>query len=533
MNTLHLAQCLGDITAAAFQRHYFHRQLELLDHDTSIFFSRKPPPSEDDEQPAGPIIAHRAGTNCIAIDQTQGRYLVSGGADTFIRLWDLEAPSISTDPATGATTKTHHATASISKTTPSSHTHSITSLSIYPHDPVPQTLITTSYDQSLLLTSITPTSLTPLHSFPLDFTVYTHSTSPHPSQPLVAVGTSHAQPRLIDLRTALSTHSLPGHNGPIYSLAWHPKREYTLTSSSTDGRILTFDIRRATPAFASFSLDDSLGVTDPANRIRRAHLDFTHRAHEAPITGILYNELGDKLISAAQDQRIRVWDVATGRSDLVHFGPRIRNSVGREGETKPVLLPRGMAGGTGMRAGREVLFWPNDDGSGKSEIFVCEIREGGTRRVLKGRKAVLETSSGSAAVPEAGRGSNVSRGRARGSRAGARVTGAATIDRLSHSGRINGLVFRPVVSEEGLGGSLEMYSAHGDGRICAWNTSDTVTVDDPNQGGESDSGDDGEGLRGKQRQTEEEVAAEKSRKRKRELIEGLVEGLTEKPVTFS
>lgn len=545
MNTLHLARCLGDISTPAFQRHYYHRQLELLDHDTSILFNRKPPSDEEDEQNTGPIIAHRAGTNCLAIDQTQGRYLISGGADTFIRLWDLETPNVLTDTVTKSTIKTHHATASISKTTPSSHTHSITSLSIYPHDPTPQTLLTTSYDQSLLLTSITPTSLTPLHSFPLDFTVHTHSTSPHPSQPLVAVGTSHAQPRLIDLRTGLSTHSLPGHNGAIYSLAWHPKREHTLTTSSTDGRILTFDIRRATPAFASFSLDDSLGVTDPsyAGTTRRQHLDFTHRAHEAPITGIVYTEAGDKLISAAQDQRIRVWDVATGRSDLVHFGPRIRNAVGREGETKPVLLPRGMAGGSGMKGGREVLFWPNDDGSGKGkgEVFVCEVREGGLKGVLKGKSMGTGVGghSGSTLKSGPGRGGDAIRGRARGTqgnlRAGTRAA-TGTADRLSHGGRINALAFRPVLSDEGLGGSLEMYSAHGDGRICVWNTSgSTEAVEDDDEDGQSgsDGDSDDEIVRGKQRQTEEEIAAEKSRKRKRELIEGLVEGLTKKPVTFS
>lgn len=546
MNSLfHLARHLGDISAPGFQRLYFHQQLELLDHDLSILFSRRPVPTsqEDDEAIAEtPAIAHRAGTNCLAIDQIQGRYLISGGADTFIRLWDLESSYKPTSVyGKSASTQTRHAITSISKSTPISHTHSITSLSIYPHDPTPQTLLTTSYDQSLLLTTITPTSLVPLHSFALDFTVYTHSVSPHPSQPLVAVGTSNPSPRLIDLRTALATHSLPGHNGSIYSLAWHPHQEHILVSSSTDGRILVFDIRRATPAFASFSLDDSLGVTEPANSNRR-HLDFSHRAHEAPITGILFNEAGDKLISAAQDQRIRVWDVASGKSDLVHFGPRIRNQSGREGETKPVLVPRGMAGGSGAKPGRELLLWPNDDGRG--EIFVCEVREGGLRRLLKTKSdkaKAVDTSVGAQGSRGSGRGASRGRGSTLANRGGTTTPSLSLNSRTNTitGGRINALAFRPILSDEGLGGSLEMYSAHGDGRICAWTTTsagigpDDIEVDPDGRGGDSDeSGDDDEGRR-KGKQSEEEIAAEKSRKRKRELIEGLVEGLTKRPVTFS
>lgn len=567
MNSLfHLARHLGDLTAPGFQRLYYHRQLELLDHDTSILFDRRPPPTGRDDDlsdPNAPIIAHRAGTNCIAIDQTQGRYLISGGADTFIRLWDLEAQKAATDidasnqlhstNPSGHTT--HHTISSISKATPPSHTHSITSLSIYPHDPTPQTLLTTSYDQSLLLTQITPTSLIPLHSFPLDFTVYTHSTSPHPSQPLVAVGTSNPSPRLIDLRSALATHSLPGHNGAIYSLAWHPKREHILVSSSIDGRILVFDIRRATPAFASFSLDDSLGISHSSNinlnHGNRRHLDFGHRAHEAPITGILFNEAGDKLISAAQDQRIRIWDVSSGKSDLVHFGNRIRNQSGREGENVPVLVPRGCAGGSGGRGGREVLMWANnsDDAvgkgmaTGKGEIFMCEVREGALRRVLRTRqekaREMVEPVGVNVGVDALrGRGVNRERGRRAGGTgrgAGVRPLGLnSRSNNAANSGRINALAFRPLLSDEGLGGPLEMYSAHGDGKICAWTTiaslpgADDVDEDpDEKEGSDDDNGD------RKPKQTAEELAAEKSRKRKRELIEGLVEGLTKKPVTFS
>ena len=479
MNAYELGRCLGDITPHAFKTFYLRQHLDSLDHQEDIKFDGRTTPD-----PTVPATAHKAGTNCLATDQT-GRCLVSGGAETSIKLWDLEnkhtepANTIGVQRSTSFET-IHAPKASISKATPNAHSHSITSLSIYPFDPDPTTLLTTSYDQSLLLTQITPTSLQPVHKFPLDFTVYTHATNPLPSSSaLIAVGTSHPAPRLIDLRTALATHTLPGHSGAIYSLAWHPKREHILFSSSADGRILVFDIRRATPAFASFDSDDSLGVP------HRPALDFAARAHAGLITGITLSSDGSKLISAGHDQRIRVWDVATGRNDLVHFGPRIRNS--REGELNPVLVPRRATVGSGP----EVLLWPNDDGKG--EILMHEIREGRLLRVLQTKNLVKVEKKG---------------------------VGGKSVAKLTSGGRINSLVFRGIENRDGLGGALEMFSAHGDGRICAWSTPD---------------GDDGEESEEEIERdlTAEETHAEKSRKRKRDLIEGLVQGLTKRPVTFS
>lgn len=37
------------------------------------------------------VIAHNGGVNAITIDRFEGRYLLSGGADSTISIWDLEA----------------------------------------------------------------------------------------------------------------------------------------------------------------------------------------------------------------------------------------------------------------------------------------------------------------------------------------------------------------------------------------------------------------------------------------------------------
>lgn len=198
-----------------------------------------------------------------------------------------------------------------------------------------------------------------------------------------------------------------------------------------------------------------------------------------------------------------MWDIASGRNELVHFGARIRNS--REGELKPVLAPRETAGGSGMRSGREMVFWPNDDGRG--EIFVHEVSEGALVRVLKTKNVVQVLGA-------------VGKGRAR-----SKVKGPG-VKRLTSGGRINALAWRPVTGEEG---ALEMYSAHGDGRICAWIPSMGEEKGEEERSGE-DSDEDGEsGVEMTREQRQEEA----SRKRKRDLLEGLVQGLTKKPITFS
>lgn len=95
------------------------------------------------------------------------------------------------------------------------------------------------------------------------------------------------------------------------------------------------------------------------------------------------------------------------------------------------------------------------------------------------------------------------------------------VARLTSGGRINGLVLRANANE---GRGVEMYSAHGDGRICAW-FPQVAGEEDGHVGGVDEE---------KEQEENAVFDAEQSRKkRKRDLIGDLVEGLTKRPVTFS
>lgn len=494
MNQLHLGHRLGAVGSAALQRYQNERQLYSLEHqqDVNFAFTRSAHNEPDTSADASEIRskAHPTGVNCLAFDHNDARYLVSGGADASVRLWDLESTSGS--PAS----PTFRPVAGITRNDKSSHTHALTSVSIYPFDPVPTTLLSTSFDKSLKLTSITPSSLRPIHSFPVDNAPYTHAISPLPTAaPLIAAGTAHPAIRLLDLRSGLSTHSLQGHNGAIYALAWSPTTSHLLVSGAQDGRVLFFDVRRAHAAFASLDLDDAVGVDPSQQPISTSgpSLNFSALAHNGPVTSVQFHSnttTPTTLVTAGHDQRIRLWDLATGRHELVHFGPRIRNS--RVGTLSPLLTPAGHV----SKASREILLWPNDDARG--EIMVHSLREGNLIRVMRMRgidRVDMSKDKGKVA-------------------------------KLTSQGRINQIVWR--MGDSVPAGGLEMYSAHGDGSICAWKPEVEGEEDEEREEEVIDPRVKGSQIGFNAAVDDENEDREGKRKRKADMLGELVQGLTNK-----
>ena len=396
--------------------------------------------------------------------------MISGGADPSIHLWDLESRGSEREHI-------HRACASVSKSShPDAHTHAITSLSIYPFDPVPTTIFSTSHDGTLKLSTLQPPAITPVHTFKLDCTPYAHSFSNQPgSTLLVAVATSEQAVRLVDLRSGLATHGLPGHSAAVLSVDWAPHRPHLLASASVDNRVIIFDVRRGghNSAIATLDMDDPVGLvvpgtapgSDPTSYETRPAFSRHARAHNGAVTGVRWTSNGSHLVTAGQDARIRVWDSGTGANTLVHFGPRVRNSTSSHlAERVPLVIPKGF-----MLPGHETLLWPNfHEQDDRGEIFMFELREGTLVKRLR--------------VPGLMGGSQSSRGRS---------------SALS-AARINALAWR---GNGASGEGLELFSAHGDGTIRAWVSREP----------------DGE-------PSEEEEAAIADRKRKRDVLDEIYQG---------
>ncbi|KAI8629927.1 WD40 repeat-like protein [Xylariaceae sp. FL1651] len=314
------------------------------------------------------IWAHQAGVSALALERFDGRILVSGGSDASIKLWDLEQCGNPSKSHTFKPIGTIHPSAQ-------AHRFGITHLSFYPFDSA--AFISTSYDQTLKLWSTEEARLSA--SFSLGSKVYTHSISPIASHLLVACGTQHPAVRLVDLRSGSSIQSLTGHRGAILATAWSPRHDYVLATGSVDGTVRIWDIRRAGALIGMLDHEDSLGLyyNGLLSNDGKTGMRVSAKAHVASVNGLTWTDDGNYIVSAGHDNRIRVWDSATGRNTLASFGPSIRNT--QMASVAMFTSPVGLT-----HPGRELLFWPNE-----TEILILDLHDGHVVTRLRGTGAAV------------------------------------------------------------------------------------------------------------------------------------------------
>lgn len=389
---------------------------------TALTFSQQLPSADD---PHARIPAHVSGVNALTIDRFEGRYLLSGGADSSVAIWDLEAQTASTESG-----ETYLPLSAVNRTA-KEHKLGITQLSFYPFDSL--AFLTSSYDYTVKLYS--SETLEASASFNLDAVVYNIALSPIASHLLVACATQGPNVRLIDLRSGAATHSLAGHSGAVLSTAWSPVTEHLLASGATDGTVRFWDVRRSVGSLGSLDLEDSVGrVGAPTHSY--SHTQSHGQAHRGAVNGIVWTEDGRHLVTAGHDQRIRVWDTTTYANTLANFGPMVKNSG--LAPVIPVVPPR-----RHFPAHADVMFYPNEH-----EILFCELFDGKLLRRMR--------------RPEV-------------AKRGADVAGANSANakgQRNAKDRITSLAWRTH--------DVEMYSAHADGSICAWKprTDEDVEADE-------------------------------------------------------
>jgi DNA excision repair protein ERCC-8 len=253
--------------------------------------------------------------------------------------------------------------------------------------------------------------------FDLNSIVYTHVLSPIASHLLVACATQHPAVRLVDLRTGSSTHSLAGHHGALLSLSWSPTLEHILASGGIDGTVRLWDIRKSSGALGVLNMEDSMGIIGTDGMGRSARPRNVGKAHMTAVNGITWIDDGSYIVTAGHDERIRVWNAATGANTLASFGPTIKN--GHLSNLPLIISPSSTSSSS-----KEILLYPNE-----KELLMFELHEGKLLKRLK--------------VP----GPTLAAVRSR--------TGERNI-----KNRITGLVWR--------GEADGIYSAHTDGQIRVW-----------------------------------------------------------------
>lgn len=405
MNSFLFSRALGSISPAALARSQNERLVHSIQPASHISLSIKPPDTDNAEDALRGGIAHPAGVNSITVDKFEGRWLLSGGADSSIGIWDLETPTSQPDAKrviepTGYTSRT-------SKTA----NFGITHVSFYPFDSL--AFLSSSYDHSLKVYS--SETLEASASFDLASVVYSHALSPIASHLLVACATQHPAVRLVDLRSGASTHSLAGHSGAVLSVAWHPKHEHMLASGGSDGLVRLWDIRRSASSLGVLDMEDSRGTGANGNTTRRER----GKAHSGAVNGVTWDEAGDFLVSCGQDDKIRVWNANTNANTLTNFGPAVKSST--TSTLLPLLSPSHLTGPT-----KEILIYPNP-----RELLVYEMHTG---KLLNRLRTPSHTSS--------------------------RIQVAAGTGTRNVINKTTSLAWRA--------NNIELYSAHSDGTIRCW-----------------------------------------------------------------
>lgn len=405
-------RALGNLSPQVLQRTETSRLLLALQEAPSTRFDGTGVPVQEqdsglrtEERKEEAAWAHRAGVNCLTIDRFEGRYMLSGGADSSIILWDLESVQ-------NTVKRCIYKPAAKSGKSASSHKFGITHLSFYPFDS--QAFLSTSYDHTLKIYDTE--TLAPSASFNLDSVVYSHSLSPIADHLLVACASQHSSIRLVDLRSGASAHSLAGHQGAVLSVAWSPTEEYILASGGSDGTVRLWDVRRSAGSLGVMDLEDSVGAGGEDGLGKRARPRSHGKAHVGASNGVVWTDDGNYLVTAGHDERVRVWDVILGANALSHFGPIIKNTH------LSTLLPLIVPGSIG-KPGDRIMLYPNE-----KEILMFDLFEGTLLKRLKAPGAAVAQADGS-------------------------------VGQRNTKNQVTSLAWRA--------GDVEVYSAHSDGMIRA------------------------------------------------------------------
>ncbi|CUM62750.1 uncharacterized protein PRCAT00000307001 [Priceomyces carsonii] len=337
---------------------------------------------------------YNAAVNGLSLEQHDFQYLLSASADSSIKLWDIK--NLVQNEATTSNKLELHEDMDLSDdnqkrtfvnlaTVPrkSVHNFGISCIQWWPFDT--GMFISSSFDHTVKIWDTN--QMLPVHSFDLDHRVYSidmrgDETNSMNASALVAVASDHQFIRLLDLRSASSAHTLGGHKGKALCVKWHPRDPNLLASGGFDGEVKVWDIRRSKSCLCRL---DMLR-TSSQNLVTDNLTKLSVKAHLGPVNGLVWDQSGNSLITAGNDDKVRVWDMvlslAPPLNKLINFGPLTRNKYT---QSIPLVLS------SKYESELQYLLFPSDN----SDIFVFRTIDGKmvSRLSRKGSKNIGRTTS--------------------------------------------------------------------------------------------------------------------------------------------
>ncbi|KAG2444755.1 hypothetical protein HXX76_001499 [Chlamydomonas incerta] len=349
--------------------------------------------------------AFQGGVTCMDLDKVEDRFLLAGGADTTLALFDTHTGSEQ------AVTTMKPLFSLRRQNSPHAHKFMVSSVAWYPVDT--GLFVTGSHDCFAKVWDTNAAEVVASFQLPKKVTSVAMSYV-STSHCLIACGCEDTNLRLCDPTSGAITHVFHGHRESIWVAAWATHAEYELLSGDGAGQVRVWDVRRAgcravldqyatqrpargppggsaeldaPPPFvpapkkqrrglggwtgslagsasapALLAADDmppgSPGAVAAAGRMKESAL----RAHRGGVTALLPCPDGLSLLTAGTDGRMRLWDAAS----------RINRLVGYEGTHNRALRARTIAVTEDARA----VFYPTG-----SSINVYEVDSG---RLLAG-----------------------------------------------------------------------------------------------------------------------------------------------------
>uniref|UniRef100_UPI00398F80E3 DNA excision repair protein ERCC-8 isoform X3 n=1 Tax=Pristiophorus japonicus TaxID=55135 RepID=UPI00398F80E3 len=241
---------------------------------------------------------HGSGVNTLDIDPVEGKYMLSGGSDGVVAIYDLEN-------ATKRLQYTCKAICTVGRSHGHVHKFSVETVQWYPCDTGMFT--SSSFDKTLKIWDTN--RLLPAEVFTFEGTVYCHHMSPVATKHcLIAVGTKNPKVQLCDLKSGSCTHILQGHRGEVLSVRWSPRHEHILVTASADSKVRVWDVRKAS---------GSLIVLDQHNgEIAKSSSEAANTAHNGRVNGLCFTSDGLHLLTIGTDDRMRLWNSSTGHNTL-------------------------------------------------------------------------------------------------------------------------------------------------------------------------------------------------------------------------
>lgn len=251
---------------------------------------------------------HGNGINTIDIEVIEGRYMLSGGSDGVIVIYDLENNSRKLQ-------YTCRAVCTVGRSSRHVHKFSVETVQWYPHDT--GMFVSSSFDKTMKVWDTE--TLKPAEEFQFEGNVYCHHMSPIARKhSLIAVGTKDPKVQLCDLKSGSRIHILQGHRGEVLSVRWSPRYEHILATASADSRVRVWDVRRASGSL--FTLDQQNGDKS------KTSTETVNTAHDGRVNGLCFSHDGLYLLTTGTDDRMRLWNSATGENTLVNYGKVVNES---------------------------------------------------------------------------------------------------------------------------------------------------------------------------------------------------------------